>query len=124
MTGYKVGYGRPPKETQFKKGVSGNPAGRPTGARSLHTILAEELRRRVPVQENGRMKNMTKLEVFVRKRVNDGIKGGSRDAEALIRLIMSCLPVSPDAEKPEALSPQEQEILTRFLGPNRSKSDS
>lgn len=26
---YRVGYGKPPKESQFKKGVSGNPTGRP-----------------------------------------------------------------------------------------------
>lgn len=26
---YKVGYGKPPKHTQFKKGQSGNPEGRP-----------------------------------------------------------------------------------------------
>ena len=26
---YEVGYGKPPKNTQFRKGVSGNPRGRP-----------------------------------------------------------------------------------------------
>ena len=26
---YEVGYGKPPKSTQFEKGVSGNPKGRP-----------------------------------------------------------------------------------------------
>jgi Family of unknown function (DUF5681) len=28
---YKVGYGKPPSETRFRKGVSGNPGGRPRG---------------------------------------------------------------------------------------------
>jgi hypothetical protein len=27
--GYEVGYGKPPMSTRFKKGVSGNPSGRP-----------------------------------------------------------------------------------------------
>jgi hypothetical protein len=27
--GYEVGYGKPPKSTRFKRGVSGNPSGRP-----------------------------------------------------------------------------------------------
>ena len=29
---YEVGYGRPPKSGQFKKGQSGNPKGRPRNA--------------------------------------------------------------------------------------------
>ena len=28
-TDYEVGYGKPPKHTQFKRGQSGNPNGRP-----------------------------------------------------------------------------------------------
>jgi Family of unknown function (DUF5681) len=29
---YQVGYGKPPQHTRFKKGESGNPAGRPRHA--------------------------------------------------------------------------------------------
>ena|SRR5437868_14511965 len=32
---YEVGYGKPPKNSQFQKGVSGNPTGRPKKARDL-----------------------------------------------------------------------------------------
>jgi len=31
MSEYKIGYGKPPKSSQFKRGKSGNPKGRPRG---------------------------------------------------------------------------------------------
>ena len=43
---YAVGHGKPPVETRFRKGQSGNPGGRPRGARKLVTLLGEALSRR------------------------------------------------------------------------------
>ena len=43
---YAVGYGRPPAETRFQKGQSGNPDGRPRGTKKLVTLLAEVLSQR------------------------------------------------------------------------------
>ena len=33
------GYGRPPRDSRFKPGRSGDPSGRPKGARSLSRLL-------------------------------------------------------------------------------------
>jgi hypothetical protein len=39
---YEIGYGKPPESTRFTKGRSGNPAGRPRGARNKRPALNEE----------------------------------------------------------------------------------
>jgi Family of unknown function (DUF5681) len=43
---YAVGYGKPPLETRFHKGRSGNPGGRRRGTKSLAALLGEALSRR------------------------------------------------------------------------------
>ena len=47
----RVGYGRPPMMTRFRPGQSGNPRGRPKGARNLSTIVAAALSERVAINE-------------------------------------------------------------------------
>jgi len=42
---YKVGDKKPPLETRFKKGISGNPAGRTPGVRNFSTIYMIALRK-------------------------------------------------------------------------------
>jgi hypothetical protein len=46
MRDYAVGYGKPPVETRFQKGQSGNPEGRPRGRRSLVALLGDALSHR------------------------------------------------------------------------------
>ena len=61
---------RRPRGTPFAPGQSGNPRGRPKGARNLNTIIAAALREQVTVRENDRTKRITKLEAAIRQLVN------------------------------------------------------
>jgi Family of unknown function (DUF5681) len=81
---YQVGFGKPPKERQFRKGQSGNPKGRPRGSRNASTLLDELLKERVVVSENGRRREMTKLEAILKQLVNRAAQGDHRATQLLL----------------------------------------
>jgi hypothetical protein len=81
--GYEVGYGKPPRATQFAKGVSGNPRGRAKGAKNLATLLKLELARMIVITEDGRRRSIPKGEAAVKQLVNKAI-GGEPRALALL----------------------------------------
>lgn len=62
-----VGYGQPPKASQFKKGQSGNPGGRPRKTPGRQSIAARVLgqMRRLSGQPKGARVHYTTLEVIV-----------------------------------------------------------
>ncbi|WP_109354751.1 DUF5681 domain-containing protein [Sphingorhabdus sp. EL138] len=72
---YDVGYKKPPKHSQFQKGESGNPYGRPKKRKQepVHDpsmILAEP----VTVKSNGKTKNLSALEAGLRKKTQEALK--------------------------------------------------
>lgn len=83
----QVGYGQPPIATRFQPGRSGNPRGRPKGARNLSAVIASTLNEKVPVTENGRRRHITKLEAAVKQLVNRAASGEARATQLLFALI-------------------------------------
>ena len=61
-TAQKVGRGNPPKHTQFRKGTTGNPKGRPKGSKNLSTYLMEAARDQVSATVGGRTRKISKIQ--------------------------------------------------------------
>jgi hypothetical protein len=81
---YEIGHSRPPEHTRFKKGVSGNPAGRPP--RHLSDLVASTLDAPVPVRRGGKPQNMSGFEAGARRLCAQAVKGDLKAALELLRL--------------------------------------
>jgi hypothetical protein len=79
-----AGYGKPPEATRFKKGVSGNPKGRPKGSLNVATILTRSLRKKVVINENGQRRSVVKLEAGIIQQVNKAASGDLRALQLLV----------------------------------------
>jgi hypothetical protein len=101
-TDYEVGYGRPPRSTQFKPGQSGNPRGRPPKNKDIQTILRDTLFSPMTVRENGRTRTLPKVEVFLMLLVKDALKGDAAAASRLLRL----LPLAAKAQAEQVAAQQ------------------
>ena len=95
-TDYEVGYGRPPKETRFKPGMSGNPSGRPKGAKNklpalneerLKTIIMEEAYRTITVNEGSKPVTVPMAKAIVRSVAVNAAKGNARAQRLFMEML-------------------------------------
>jgi hypothetical protein len=77
----------PPKHSRFKKGVSGNPKGRPKRKRQLVSEIVSEVQNTpTAYREGGRTKQASRLELALKKLVNRALEGDARSAAELFAL--------------------------------------
>jgi len=113
---YEVGYGKPPKRSQFPKGTSGNRKGRPKGQKSSNDLFETILRERVRVRVNDRDRTITMKEAILRRLVTEAAKGNRRALMAVInreseRILDEDLKIAKNKKTQEAFAKELDEIF-------------
>ncbi|MCB1358323.1 MAG: hypothetical protein KDK53_18155 [Maritimibacter sp.] len=104
---YEVGYGKPPRTSRFKPGQSGNPRGRPRGAKNVDTILHDVLMQQVTVLESGKRRKITVFEAYLKRLSKQALEGDSKSGDKMIRLLPYLKKVAGSDEI--ASGPREEE---------------
>lgn len=75
----KVGRGKPPKHTQFKKGESGNIKGRPKGSKNLATLIADAAYDQITVTtKSGEKRKLSRIQATTLQLANKAAQGDVR----------------------------------------------
>ncbi len=122
-TSYQVGYRRPPKKSQWKKGRSGNPTGRrkrPANTPDLKAQLVSELNKAITIRRGKRVKTLTKAAAGIKQLVDQFAKG-DRNARRDLLVLSEKLGVALtnrdalEGALQDALSAEEEALLADFV---------
>lgn len=92
---YDVGYGKPPKNTRFQPGQSGNPNGRPRKTPNVQETVAELIRRILDEElSTGSGKKVTVREAAIRKAIAKAVEKG--DIKTLLQIMEMAPPAQAD----------------------------
>lgn len=122
MSEYDVGYKKPPKKSQFKKGSSGNPKGRPKGKKSLTSTGLDLFHKPVTVLQNGKPIKISMIDAVRAKLLATAMKGDLKamklvfdqydklvsgsDSESMVDLVTG--------QSPFELTAEDEANITKF----------
>jgi len=112
---YKVGPGRPPIHTRFKKGRSGNPGGK---RKHMPALLADTLDEPIFITIDGERRQLTKREAVIHQLVDKSTTADLRATKMLFDMIKDAEHkagiVTPPPE-PRRLDAADKEVVQLFV---------
>lgn len=115
---YTVGYGKPPKHSQFKPNQTGNKKGRPKGSKNFDKMVQEMLKSPVKVSKDGKQKTIWAFMAILLRLREKAVNGDQRAMERMLELGQTYL-VEETVKEDAINSDQDEEIMkileSRFL---------
>ena len=120
---YEVGYGKPPSHTRFEKGQSGNPRGRPPGAKNMKTLLTKALNQLVVVTDHGGRRKVSKREAIVTQLVNRSAKADYKAIQILLGMLRDIEGDSDPHPTDQTFTEADQQIIQRMRARLRGEKE-
>jgi Family of unknown function (DUF5681) len=119
---YEIGYGRPPKHTQFRKGESGNPKGRKKSSKGLNTIVREAMLQKVSVRTAQGEKRMTRAEATFAKMMEKAFSGDPRALALVLNMYREAVPdeIGHASDTADRASASDEKMIEDFFKQFRS----
>jgi hypothetical protein len=111
---FEVGYKKPPQQTRFQPGRSGNPRGRPKRNRTVTEIVSRQLRRKVTVNDGHQSRQVQVVDAIVMTHISKAAKGDHRST----KFVFEALEVR-DADTNNNLP----ELLTQFRAIHETRTN-
>src|SRR3569832_225313 len=121
----KVGYRQPPRHTQFRKGQSGNPRGRPKGSMNLEHLVRKRMTALVEVRENGKSRKIPMLIAILAKSAHEALHGRSKSFIDMCKLLEAAnlFSLGELDERPMAEQIRESRVTVRIIRPDWGCND-
>jgi hypothetical protein len=107
---YEIGYGKPPKHSQWKKGQSGNPSGKRKREEGMAEVLKRIVEEEIVVSQNGTQTVMPQLEAILRALLSKASKGDVR-AFKFVKDVLGSEATSEGAPPQQGADPADLETL-------------
>lgn len=111
---YDVGYGKPPAAHQFKPGQSGNRRGRPPGRINIASALRDAVQQKRPVTIGGKAREMSTLDVMMRKQIEKAVAGDTKAFNAVVELLEDYAPDFLVTTTQKSVSQEDKDLLADF----------